>query len=82
MTIKDFIGNEKTYFPTKEVSIEKFFEEFGQMTSEEVLDFLLDEKNFYTLGKFFYRATGQDKFYAYNGFSYYRGFRSTVSASH
>lgn len=82
MTIEDFIGNEKTHFPTKEVSIEKFFNEFGEMTAKEVLDFLLDKKNTYILGKFFYRSTGQDKYYAYNGFGYYKGCRSTVGASH
>lgn len=67
-TIRDYLKGEDCGFMEEcKVDIQIFFKQFGEMSPEEVKIFLRDPKNGYELGKFFYRTTGQDKIYAYNG---------------
>lgn len=67
-TIRDYLkGKDCGFMEEKVVDIWIFFKQFGEMSPEEVESFLRDPNNGYELGKFFYRTTGQDKIYAYNG---------------
>lgn len=60
----------------------KVFEDRVERNETSVADFIIDPKNAFELSLFGHRATGKDKFYAYNGKSDYQGVKSTLGASH
>lgn len=82
MTIKNFIAKECPYPEVAQVSIEEFFNHFGNMSQKDTEDFLLNPENSYVLGKFFYHITGKDYILAYNGWGLYQHCHCTVGASH
>lgn len=68
MTVKKFIGKSTGFPDLNKISVERFFSAFGQMTKEDAESFINNPSNAYEIGKFAYRASCQDKVYAFNGF--------------
>ena len=87
MTIKQYLQNHKivkSYIGLGNLPLDAFFEKFGVMTSEEMIEFLRDMNNSYEIGKFIYYAKNSSKYYAYNGMSKHidSGGKSTLGSSH
>lgn len=51
------------------IEINDFFSQFGKMTSDEMINFILDGKNSFKLGLFGHTKSGTNRISAYNGFS-------------
>ena len=45
----------------RDIEVEAFFKKFGEMTKDELIEFLKDEKNAYDIFKFAYRYNRQDR---------------------
>ena len=69
MTVSDYIGTDCGFKELNRINKQNFFEKFGEMSSEEALEFIKNPKNQYNIGLFIHRTLGRDRIPAYNGFS-------------